>query len=848
MSISTRAASGALSVDKLLGEAFKHVKEVSDNLDSIRAIAEVVDTLPNTVADILATRDAMFADHIAILVAGLNNYVVTIVEGIATSEIGEYFVSDELGSIRVYRRIALSPYYEDQGDLIANAIYTIIGRTTSRLISDIIGLQAALDGKSAVGHTHSFASIPGLEDELDSKLTQSLLQAPNQTYSGFSFRVLDFDRTDHIHAYSLGDPLTSKSKFSFKTANGSGGSHEFVLDGDGNIISSNSIFVENGSFEVWHENNFDPFNYTSKAELAVAIAELEAGAVDLAPIIASINAKADIAHTHTIANVTGLQSALDGKQAVGSYALSTDLATLSSTVLGALSAKLDIANFTWGNLAGVPTSFTPATHTHIISQITGLQAALDSKQATGAYLVAADLTWANISGKPATFAPSAHTHVIGDVTGLQSALDGKAATAHSHAIADVTGLQTALDGKQAAGSYAAASHGHVIADVTGLQTALDGKAATSHTHPYLPLTGGSLSGILNANGNIWVTSVGYNPNGDKFTYQTVDGANYGMTAAAPTGWGGNLGLFLSGYGGIAFFTNGQRRAEIDIFGRTIFGDLGNDSVFRAGKAGIADIRVGFDNTSNNYYDANYHYLRNLAGTNQMVIGGGQVHISRNRFYAGDIIASRGTSGVIYLNDAEDKYLYWDGTQYILPGGTVNVNGVDVLASLATKFNNTGGTINGSVTNISTSFNLQGGGNASGLTCYHSFKDSAGVERGWLGFGEGNTRFRVRNSIGNIMIHALTIDLYNDNTGYGTKISNPDGYVEIGPLNAGYCHFQTDRPAFYFNKAVQIDGVITRYGQGAVLHHNNNSLASGSVTVSTASPSGGADGDIWIKVP
>lgn len=36
-------------------------------------------------------------------------------------------------------------------------------------------------------------------------------------------------------------------------------------------------------------------------------------------------------------------------------------------------------------------------------------------------------SWANIIGKPTTFSPSTHTHSIGDVTGLQSALDGKQA-------------------------------------------------------------------------------------------------------------------------------------------------------------------------------------------------------------------------------------------------------------------------------------------------------------------------------------------------------------------------------------------------------------------------------------
>lgn len=38
-------------------------------------------------------------------------------------------------------------------------------------------------------------------------------------------------------------------------------------------------------------------------------------------------------------------------------------------------------------------------------------------------------TWTTLGGKPATFTPSAHQHPISDVTGLQAALDGKAASA-----------------------------------------------------------------------------------------------------------------------------------------------------------------------------------------------------------------------------------------------------------------------------------------------------------------------------------------------------------------------------------------------------------------------------------
>ena len=42
-------------------------------------------------------------------------------------------------------------------------------------------------------------------------------------------------------------------------------------------------------------------------------------------------------------------------------------------------------------------------------------------------------------------APATHTHVIGDTTGLQAALDAKAGTTHTHVIGDTTGLQAALD-------------------------------------------------------------------------------------------------------------------------------------------------------------------------------------------------------------------------------------------------------------------------------------------------------------------------------------------------------------------------------------------------------------------
>lgn len=49
--------------------------------------------------------------------------------------------------------------------------------------------------------------------------------------------------------------------------------------------------------------------------------------------------------------------------------------------------------------------------------------------AARAAALAATPTWASITGKPSTFPPAVHTHVISEVTNLQSTLDAKAPTA-----------------------------------------------------------------------------------------------------------------------------------------------------------------------------------------------------------------------------------------------------------------------------------------------------------------------------------------------------------------------------------------------------------------------------------
>lgn len=129
-------------------------------------------------------------------------------------------------------------------------------------------------------------------------------------------------------------------------------------------------------------------------------------------------------------------------------------------------------------------------HIHQIIDVTGLEAALDGKQAAGSYALIAH-NHDGVYQPVGDYADEVHSHTIDGVTGLQATLDGKQpAGSYSLTSHDHSGVY------QPAGDYAAETHGHVIADITGLQTALDGKQAsgsyslTSHNHDGVYATAG----------------------------------------------------------------------------------------------------------------------------------------------------------------------------------------------------------------------------------------------------------------------------------------------------------------------------------------------------------------------
>ena len=152
-------------------------------------------------------------------------------------------------------------------------------------------------------------------------------------------------------------------------------------------------------------------------------------------------------------------------------------------------------------------------HNHIISNVDGLQSALDAKAASSHSHNDTYYTETEVDTLLSSKANSSHTHTIANVTNLQSALDGKAATSHGthvsfsttapvmdgsasvgtattvarsdhkHPVDTSRAAKTELDAlAETVSGKANSSHTHTIANVTNLQSTLDGKASSGHTH------------------------------------------------------------------------------------------------------------------------------------------------------------------------------------------------------------------------------------------------------------------------------------------------------------------------------------------------------------------------------
>jgi hypothetical protein len=128
----------------------------------------------------------------------------------------------------------------------------------------------------------------------------------------------------------------------------------------------------------------------------------------------SSTAFAAAAHGHAIADVSGLQTALNGKAPLASPSF-TGTPAAPTAAGGTNTTQIATTAFVQSAIASFGTGdMLKATYD------------TDNDGKVDAAELADAVAWTGVSGKPATFPPSAHGHAVADVTGLQTALDAKA--------------------------------------------------------------------------------------------------------------------------------------------------------------------------------------------------------------------------------------------------------------------------------------------------------------------------------------------------------------------------------------------------------------------------------------
>ena len=260
-------------------------------------------------------------------------------------------------------------------------------------------LAKLFDTFSEVGHTHSkadikdFPTIPTKTSQLtndsgfkttDNNTTYTLTKSGSViTLTGTDGASTSVDDSDTKITVDSSMSSTSTNPVQNKVVNSAIAEAKAYADSAASKIKSDLL---NGASDA----------YDTLKELGDLIVD-NTDAIDALEIIAS--GKANSEHCHAIADVSGLQTALDGK-AASSHGTHVSYTTTAPVMDGTASA-------------GSANTVARSDHKHPVDTSRASQADLNALQDT-------------VSGK----ANASHIHAITDITNLQSSLDGKAAKSH----------------------------------------------------------------------------------------------------------------------------------------------------------------------------------------------------------------------------------------------------------------------------------------------------------------------------------------------------------------------------------------------------------------------------------
>ena len=360
---------------------------------------------------------------------------------------------------------------KDQAEEIASQMGDPLGKEeAASTYATKTELTNGLATKSDTGHKHVKADVTdlavvteteaGLVPALPNNSASSLRGDGTWGYASVFQNTVDADKEYPILVKGTSDQTPSSGGVRFKpgvTINSTTGAitaPSFV----GNLTGTAAKATADAS------GNVISTTYATKAEVTTGL-----------------SGKSDVGHSHVVADVSGLQTALDGKQPTGDYATNTALTQ-------GLAGKSDVG------------------HTHTSENITDWDDATVSfwsteRSATGAISASGSMGWSTIwsgmvngdavttgfmvnvdSGDPMLTIQAKRGQQYGQIVLTKS--DIRLQTGSGKELS-VSSLMTTIG--SLGQTYAPLSHTHTTAQVTGLDTALAGKAAVSHTHTIVDL-------------------------------------------------------------------------------------------------------------------------------------------------------------------------------------------------------------------------------------------------------------------------------------------------------------------------------------------------------------------------
>jgi hypothetical protein len=379
-----------------------------------------------------------------------------------------------------------------------------------------------------------------------------------------------------------------------------------------------------------------------------------------------------------------------------------------------------------------------------------------------------------------------------------TAISGKADIGHTHTEADITDLK----------NYALASHNH---DLT--------YAALSHTHTESEITDLGNYALASHNHDSVYSAINHNHDGRYYTESEITSLLSGKADTGHThnymqyGFKGDVDLNTVVDSGVYRIDDGLTNAPSGVaWGQLLVMHGSSDTV----------VQIVADHQSQDIY---------WRGGNPPEVGGsGSWNAWREFWHTGNFDPSTKADvghthsyaplspsyHYVKAGDEETKFRLW---------GTSNYYGVGMVS----------GVTYGYLGDYAMTFCMN---NDSDRGWWWGYQGQSKSDGAMSLTTDGRLKLKDRLSFGG---HSGD-DRYIRGEGEYLRIQTPYGFISIGAGNTSYSHFFTDRPSFYFNRAVAVDGDIKYYKYNNseylanvsknVTHdvlHNNTTLKSGFYT-------------------